>query len=318
MMNNNSNDAAHVSALNQRRLGRTDRYVTELGLGGAGLNGVYGRSNDDVTAIACVHRALELGINYIDTSPLYGESERRIGLALTEGGYDRDLIFLATKTGTGTQPRDYSRDGTLRSVERSLRLLHTDHLDLLQVHDPADDEIEAVFAPGGAVETLVELKAQGVIRAIGIGVRSHDFLRRAIRHGAFDTILTYADFNPVRQTARETLFPEAAARDVAIILGSPLLFGYLSDRPFGDLLREHKADGSGQNETAALRIREWAAAQNISNVQLALQYALREPRISTVLVGASTPEEIEQNVRAATTPLPETLWQRLADDLGVI
>lgn len=295
-----------------RRLGRTGQQVTELGLGGAGINGVYGRRTDEETGIACVRRAVELGVTYIDTSPLYGDSERRIGLAL-EGGL-RERVFLATKTGTRTRPKDYSADGTFRSVEQSLALLRTDHIDLMQIHDPED--IEPALAPGGALEALRKLKEQGVIGAIGLGVRSHEFLLRAIRHGAFDTILTYADFNPVRQTARETLFPEAAARDVGIILGSPLLFGYLSDRPWEDLLREHRSDGQGPNERGALRVRQWAQSHGISTLHLALRYCLREPRISTALVGASTPEEIEQNVRAATTPLPDTVWQSLAEPGG--
>ncbi len=290
--------------------------VTALGLGGAGLNNLYGKPSDDAQSVACVHRALELGINYIDTSPLYGESERRIGLALGENGRRND-VFLATKTGTGTQPHDYSRAGTLKSVENSLRLLGTDHVDLMQVHDPVNDEIEAVFAPGGALETLVELKEQKVIGAIGIGVRTHSFLLRAIRDGRFDTILTYADFNPARQTARDTLFGPATENDVAVILGSPLLFGYLSDRPWDELLKEHGDDGWGAEAQAARRVRDFADRHQISSLTLALQYALREERISTILVGASTAGEIEQNVRAVQTPLPDAIWTALADGLDV-
>ena len=299
-----------------RRLGRTGKMVTPIGLGGAGLNDLYGKKNDDGRAIACVHRALELGINYIDTSPLYGESERRIGLALGENGRRND-VFLATKTGTGTQPHDYSRDGTLKSVERSLQLLGTDHVDLMQVHDPVNDEIEAVFASGGALETLVELKEQKVIGAIGIGVRPHSFLLRAIHDGRFDTILTYADFNPARQTARETLFGPAKENDVAVILGSPLLFGYLSDRPWEELLKEHGDDGWGTEAQAAKRVRDFADRHGVSSLALALHYSLREERIATILIGAASPDEIEQNVQAAATPLPESIWSALADELAV-
>ena len=112
--------------LPKRRLGRTNLEVTSLSLGGAGLG------RDDVTddqAVDAVHRAIELGINYLDTSPLYGESERRVGLALDRGW--REKVYLATKTGTHPQWRgDYSASGTRRSVENSLRLLKTDNLDV--------------------------------------------------------------------------------------------------------------------------------------------------------------------------------------------
>ena len=306
-------DSTDILPLPQRRLGRTGAKVSAIGLGGAGLNGGYGRTVDDAAAVACVRRALELGVTLIDTSPLYGESERRIGLALEPG--DRDRVFLASKTGTGSHPKDYSRDGTFRSVERSLQRLRTDRLDLMQIHDP--DDLEPALAPGGALDALLQLKEEGVIGAIGLGVRSHGFLLRAIRHGAFDTILTYADFNLVRQSARETLFPEAAARDVSILLGSPLLFGYLSDRPWTDLLREHGSSGEGEDERRALAVREWAEARGISVLNLALQFCLREPRIGTILVGATSAEEIEQNVRAAAAPLPDQIWNDLEKELEV-
>ena len=296
-----------------RRLGRTGFQVTAVGLGGAGLNGGYGRTNDDETAVACVRRSIDLGVNYVDTSPLYGESERRIGLAL-EGSY-RDRVILATKTGTGYGAHDYSGDHTRRSVENSLKRLKTDRIDLMQIHDP--DDLDPALAPGGALDVLIEMKEQGVIGGIGLGVRSHDFLLRAIRHGAFDTILTYADFNLVQQTARETLFEEAARRDVGIILGSPLLFGLLSDRPWEAIMREQGSTGEKDYERRAMEVRRWAEARGISVLRLAIQYLLRETRIATALMGANTAVEMELNVQAATSPLPDEVWQSLEAELGI-
>ncbi len=123
--------SAQTNQLLKRRLGRTELLVTSLSLGGARIG------SDHVTddeAIEAVHRAITLGINYLDTSPLYGESERRVGLALADGW--REKIYLATKTGTHPKWRgDYSASGTRRSVENSLRLLGTDYLDVCLVHD---------------------------------------------------------------------------------------------------------------------------------------------------------------------------------------
>ncbi len=299
-----------------RRLGRLNCCVSQLGLGGAELTSqLYGRETSEAVAIATVQRALELGINYLDTSPLYGASEARLGLALQ--GVPRDSYFLATKTGTGTRPHDYSREGTQRSIEKSLRLLGTDYLDLMQIHDPDAIGFEQALASDGALDVLLELKEQGVIRGIGLGVRQHEFLRTAIEREEFDAILTYADFNLVRQTARENLFDAAIKNDKAIILGSPLLMGYLTDRPWEDLLREHGADGTSPDLQRVKEVRDWATQNGVSTLHLAIQFALREARISTLLVGASRPEEVEQNAHAATTPLPETLWQQLKDDLGI-
>ena len=155
--------------LPRRRLGRTNLEVTVLGMGGAGI----GRGEvTDAEAIAAVHRAIELGINYLDTSPLYGESERRVGLALKGG--KREQIYLATKTGT--HPKwlgDYSAEGTRRSVENSLELLGTSYLDLCLVHDPGS--MEPVIAEGAAFDELQKMRSEGLIRYIGLGVRQHEF-----------------------------------------------------------------------------------------------------------------------------------------------
>jgi L-galactose dehydrogenase len=301
------------SSLPTRRLGRTGKRVPLLGLGGAALNrNLYGKAHSEAESIATVHRALELGVTYIDTSAGYGDSEERIGRAL-EGGR-REQVFLATKTGTGTNPKDYSGDGTRRSIERSLKRLRTDYLDLVIIHDPED--LSPTLADGGALDVLLELKAQKVIGAIGLGVREHHFLRQAITHGAFDVILTYADFNLVRQTARENLFPLAEAHDVGIVLGSPLMYGWLSNRSWETLIQEHS--GRDEDRSRAKAIRDWAAAQNLDIVSLALQYVLRDTRIATVLTGAGSPEEIEENVRAATAePFNKVIWESLERDLGI-
>lgn len=299
--------------LERRILGRLGRTVTSLGLGGAGLHGVSGKQNTDARAIATVHAALEAGINYIDTSPGYGESERRLGLALR--GYPRERLFLATKTGTGVNPRNYTADHTYRSVERSLQRLGTDHLDLLQVHDP--DTFDEAFSLDGALGALIRLKEQKVIRGIGIGVRDHALLLHAIRHGAFDTILTYGDFNLAFQSAREDLFEEAQRNQVAIILGSPLFFGWLSDVAWDDVLLARNSDGQSDEERRVHAARRWAERRGLSKVHLSLQYCMRESRISTVLVGAETPEQMRQSIKSVTTPLPDSVWTDLSEEMGV-
>ncbi|MGV3723253.1 MAG: aldo/keto reductase, partial [Actinomycetota bacterium] len=218
-----------------RVLGRTGREVTALGLGCASLNDCYGRATHDEWAIATVRRALELGIRYFDTSAGYGESERRLGLGLQ--GWPREEYFLATKAGTRHGAKDYSADGTLRSVEESLRLLNTDCLDLLLIHDP--DDFTPAFQPGGALAALERLKAEGVIRAIGLGVRSHEHHRRAIRDGRFDAILTYLDYTLLGQPALP-LIDEAYEAGVAVALGSPLATGFLSGRPVAEVARDRQ------------------------------------------------------------------------------
>ncbi|MBV9471065.1 MAG: aldo/keto reductase [Abitibacteriaceae bacterium] len=298
--------------LPRRRLGRSQLRVPALALGGAGLGGAglatRGHEVNDKDGIETVRYALEQGINYIDTSPLYGESERRIGLALE--GVPRDSYILSSKTGTHPQRRgDYSWDGTLWSVENSLKLLKTDFIDLLLVHDPND--IEPVFAPRGALEALEELKTQGVIKSIGLGQRNHDFHRRAIESGRFDVILTYNDYHPLRTTAADWLLPLAAQHDVGVLNGAVLEHGMLAGNNADYLNNPTWQNFPARELAAARRLYAWCNERDIPVQALAFQMSLRQPLIHCTLTGAKTRAELEQNLEAATIPLPENVWEEL-------
>jgi len=284
--------------LSLRRLGRTDLKVTAFSMGGAGI----GRSNvTDDEAIEAVHRAIELGVNYLDTAPLYGESERRVGLALA-GGW-REKIYLATKTGTHPEWRgDYSASGTRRSVENSLRLLGTDYLDVCLVHDPSS--MDAVIAKDGAFEELQRMREEGLVKFIGLGVREHEFHRIAIETGVVDVILTYLDYNLIRQTAADSLLPLARENDIGVINGSPIAMGLLSG------LEPHPNSRPPDGEKA-YQLWKWAEENNQNLLNLAIQFCLRQPLIHINLTGSKDATEVEQNFVAATTPVPEEIWKRL-------
>jgi len=313
-------DGASIHDLPRRRLGRTDIMVTPVGIGGASLGHGYTTASSDEDAVAAIERAAELGIAYIDTSPGYGESERRIGLAFKSNPQLRKAFFLATKTGTGERPAGcdsdrYTADWTYRSVERSLRLMNTDHIELVQIHDPAS--LEPALGKDGALSALKNLKEQGAIRAIGLGVRSHELLLQAITHGDFDTILTYADFNLITQTARDVLFPAAEERDVAVILGSPILFGLLSNRSEEKLRLHSYVKRYPESGARIRRLSEWARGHNVRLMSLALQYCLRDERVSVVLVGTRNVAQVEEFVSSVLDPLPEDIWDQLKAEFGI-
>jgi aryl-alcohol dehydrogenase-like predicted oxidoreductase len=294
--------------MEKRRLGRSGLEVTALGLGGVGIGGLYGPVEEEV-ALATVREAIDRGINFIDTSPLYMESERRLGEALA-GGL-REKVFLSTKTGTHPERRgDFSWDGTHWSIENSLRLLRTDRLDLVLVHDP--DAMEPVLAPRGALEALESLRAQGVIGAIGLGQRRHDFHHQAIETGRFDVILTYNDYHPLRTTAAETILPLATERGVGVLNGSPLAHGLLVGRDPEALAQAVRSRVSERDLRAAGRLYRWCRERNLSMVAITLQFSLRQPGIHCTLTGPKTPAELAENLEAAATPLPEPIWDELA------
>jgi len=303
-----------ASGLTRNRLGRTGFYVTALGLGGAHLGRTPGGYSDEL-AVATVHRALELGVNLIDTSPMYGESQRRIGMALDEwyssGGRRQDII-ISTKTGRASDgAKDYSADGTRRSVEQSLGLLRTDYLDIMLVHDP--DDLSPVLGPGGALEALQELKAQGVVRAIGLGVRSHELHRRCIETGDFEVSLTHCDYNLVEQSAAVGVLTPAAAHDVGVLNGAAVLLGLLSGRDPREIAPQLRSFATEERMLRACALWDWAQARGVSLLALNLQFCMRESRIASTLAGASSPEEIETDVAAVSEGIPEDVWQELHD-----
>ena len=241
------------SALPRRQLGRTAIQVSALGFGTAPLGDLY-RQLDDGTAIAAVERALALGINLIDTSPLYGHglSEHRCGTAIRQ--LPRDQIVVCTKVGrwmdpfhgrgngsgfSGGQPHraviDYSYDGTMRSVEQSMLRLGTDRLDLLLIHDVdvwthGADAIEERFAEAmaGAYVALDRLRGEGVVAGIGIGVNEAEMCVRFAQAGSFDTILLAGRYSLLEQPALEHFLPLAQQQGIGVMLGGAFNSGILA------------------------------------------------------------------------------------------
>jgi aryl-alcohol dehydrogenase-like predicted oxidoreductase len=299
--------------LPQRRLGRSEIIVPAVALGGVAIGGRHVDVSEQ-EAIETVQYAVSQGINYIDTSPHYGESERRIGIALE--GISRDTVIISTKTGTHPTLRgDYSWDATMWSVENSLRTLRTDRIDLLLVHDPdrfSPEGLAPILAPDGALGALEHLKEQGTIKAIGLGQRRHDFHRQAIESGRFDVILTYNDYHPLNVSAGNYLLPLAAQCDVGVLNGSPLAHGLLTGKEPGQVDPRLLRFSSPGAIDAARRFFQWCQARGVSMFQVVFQFCLRQPLIHCTLVGAKTPAELEENLQAATTPLPETIWEDLA------
>lgn len=284
--------------LSKRRLGRTELEVTCLGMGGARIGG---NEVSDDEAVEAVRRAITLGINYLDTSPLYGQSERRVGLALADGW--REKIYLATKTGTHPKWRgDYSASGTRRSVENSLSLLGTDYLDVCLVHDPSN--MDPVVAKGGALDELQRMREEGLVKFIGLGVREHEFHKIAIETGIVDVILTYLDYTLVSQTANAWLLSFAYERDIGIVNGSPIAAGLLSGV-------EPDVNVRAPEGAKAHQLWQWAAENDLSLLNLAIQFCLRQPLIATNLSGSKNAREIEQNFAAATAPIADEVWEKL-------
>jgi len=260
-------------AMPRRPLGKTGVEVSALALGG--VIGMQRPPSEGHDPAAISERALGLGVNYFDTAPSYndGQSESNYGRVLERR---RAEVFLATKTG------DRSRDGTLRSVERSLKRLRTDRVDLLQIHGVSDRDDPAGWGkPDGVVAALRKLRDEKVVRFLGVtGHDSAAALRRSIEMYEFDTLLT--TLNPVarRRPFRDDLLAVANAKRMGVIAMKVMGGGngcLVAGNPFRKVLRPYHDETAHQVDIAAL-----------------IRYTLGLP-VSTAVIGVADAAQLAAN-----------------------
>ena len=300
--------------MKKRELGRTGFQVSELSLGGVFVPA----ANEEATPV--VRRALELGINYIDTAPGYRNSEELLGLALEE---EKRPYYISTKVGGRPKPFDPQNKGQLRySVEESLRLLKRDQIDILMVHEP-DRPGEYEWWPdktsfyGPVSEVLQELKDEKLIRFTGLGGTTTYQLSRIVETGAFDVVLTTFNYSLLWREAEHAVFPVAKKNGTAVIVGAAMQQGALT--------RKYNEVETGawwlspprQNQFKALY--EFVDELGMSLPELGLRFVISSPDISTALMGARSVQEVEANVAAVEKgPLDKDVLQRLDEVAAMV
>jgi aryl-alcohol dehydrogenase-like predicted oxidoreductase len=291
---------ATAGAMPTRNLGKTGYRVGIFSLGG---QSALERENNDAVAVPMVERALDLGVNYLDTSSIYGGpdrwSERYIGQVTKRR---RSEAFLASKT------KERTRDASMRMLEQSLKLLNTDHLDLWQLHDIGTmTDVEEVFAKGGAMEALLEAREQKMVRFLGLtGHHRPDSLMEGIKRFPFDTILLALNAADAHHYSFMTdLLPMAVERQMGIIGMKITGRGRLLSTWTPPSLEQQKRSWEGvvlANGPGTIGMRE------------AISYTLSLP-VSTVIIGCDTVVQLEENVRLARdfTPLSARQMADLAE-----
>ena len=314
---------SEAAVLPRRMLGKTDIDLTVFGVGGyLGLlvDEQANKVDGERAAIAAVRRALDLGVGYFDTAPSYGagEAERHLGLGLRElSAAERAGLRVSTKVGTHPEKSQlYDADSIRWSLERSLARLFCDAVDIVYVHDPVEDaHMDQILGPDGALQALEQLREEGVLKAIGLGVRNHRFLRRAIESGRFDAILPSYDFHPLRDSVRSVI-DEAAAAGMGVVNGSPYNAGLLAGRDLDEALRKRGAPAGDVARARALCA--WCGERDLDPGEVAMQYSLRHAPITCTLAGPRTADEVETNIQHVTANLPEALWTELHDFVATL
>src|ERR1039457_3579792 len=273
------------SSMPTRNLGKTGYKVGIFSLGG---QAALEHANNFDVAVPIVEKALDLGVNYIDTSSIYGGPERWSGQYVGNVmAHRRNEAFLATKT------KERTRDGSMRMIEKSLQLLQTDHVDLWQLHDIGTmTDINEIFAKGGAMEALVEMRQQGVVRYLGLtGHYRPDALIEGIHRHDFDTILMAMNAaDPHHYSFNEALLPLAVEKQMGIIgmkiPGRGLILSTWTPPPIEQ--QKHSWEGMTiqTDKPGTLNMRE------------AMYYTLSRP-VSTVIIGCDNIAQLEENVHLA-------------------
>lgn len=308
--------------------------VAGLGFGTAPLGNLYAEVGE-ADAAAALARALELGIRYFDTAPFYGHglAERRLGLALA--GRPRDGFMVSTKVGRliETDPAahahlndgfavhgsravfDYSRDGILRSFAASQKRLALDHIDILLLHDigrlthGARHPEMLRRALDEALPAMAELRNQGAVGAIGIGVNEIEVCRELLPRFPLDCIMLAGRYTLFEQAARG-LLDEAADTGVRILCAGPYNSGLLGNPAGpGNTYNYEPADAGTLRH--AQQIYTVCNADGVDVGAAALQFPLAHPAVAAVVAGMRSVAEVECSVRRLRQPLPATVWARL-------
>ncbi len=325
------------NSLPRRPLGKTGLHVSVLGFGAAPIADLY-ENVPETQATETVLAALNAGVNLVDTSPLYGRglSELRVGAALRH--FAPDDLVLSTKVGRVLDPfsdeggpsvfhgglthgirLDYGYDGTMRSLEQSLLRLGREKIDIALVHDldrwTHRDQLEAHYgtALDGAVKALTELREGGVIAGYGLGVNESDVAERFARDCDPDVILLAGRYSLLQQPALATFLPLMEQRNIGVILGGVFNSGILATGAVPGARYDY-APAPPEISSKVEQIEVVCSRHETPIRRAALHFALGHPAVSSLVLGAVSPEEVAQQVDDMSQPPPAEMWQELVSE----
>ena len=304
--------------MNTRILGRTGIAVSEMSIGGLFLSSIGG---DFEMSRRALLRALDMGVNYVDTAPGYFNSEEVLGKILQEV---KTRVIISTKLGGRPQPFDPKNKAQLvQSVETSLKLLHREVIDILMIHEPDRpaqydwwDAGEGYIGP--VREAMEDLKKRGVIRFTGLGGTTAYELGRIVDTGIFDVVLTAFNYSLLWREAECAVLPGARRMGMGIVVGAPFQQGGLARRWDDDVDRE---DGwmSPPRQAQFRRLYQLVDETGIPVGEMALRFLLSNPDVSCVLTGVRSAEEVAQNVAAAVKgPLAGDVLRRIDEIAAMV
>ena len=310
-----------------RELGRTGWKVSSISFGTWAIGSAWGTVNNE-DSLAALHRALDMGVNFFDTADVYGDgrSEKLLAQLKKER---KENFYIATKAGRRLNPHiasGYSRENITAFVERSLKNLNTDSVDLLQLHCPPTE----VYYMPEVFNVLDDLVKEGKLKFYGVSVEKVEEALKAIEYPGVQSVQII--YNIFRQRPAELFFPEARKRKIGILVRLPLSSGMLTGKMSKkstfeeDDHRNFNRHGeqfdrgetfSGVDFELSLKIVDELRSiipAGMSMTQFALRWALMHPAVTCAIPGAKNPAQTEENIKAADLdPIPDDLMKKAKD-----
>lgn len=295
--------------MQRTQLGKTGLNVSKLSMGGLF---VAGGGDELDAAVATLKRAYVLGINYVDTAPAYGKSEATLGRIFARSGRPE---ILSTKVGQdGFQAQN--PDVLKASIENSLKLLGTDHLEMVMIHEPDRPALTAWWTDmlkveGPVLDVLTDYRKQGIIRNIGLGGTGVTEMGHLVRSGKFDVVLTAFNYSLLYREAEDLVIAEARKRGMGVIVGSPLQQGGLATK-YPSVYDEKVYWLHPKRRRQFQELYALCDELKMSVAEMAIRFVASNPNVDTVLMGARNVQELEQNVASIEAgPLPAHVLARL-------
>ncbi len=327
--------------LNQ--IGKTALKVTQFGIGGTGFGNIY-KAMGDQDALDTLDAGWDAGVRYFDTAPLYGSglSEIRVGKGLAR--YPRNEFVISTKVGWRLEPiepgadqsgavsvfdnalpyrgvMDYSLDAAKRSLEESLQRLDTDHVEIVLMHDPDESvstqpnfEPYAVSHFKAAMDNvypwLDDLRRQGVVKAIGLGMNQWQMLYDFANAGDFDCFLLAGRYTLLEQESLQKFLPLCAQKQISIIVGGPYNSGILASGAVPGAYYNYAPAPHAITERVQ-QIEKVCAQYNVPLQSAALQFPFGHPTVAAIIPGARSAAELMQNIAYFKQTIPADFWAEL-------
>lgn len=299
--------------LDHTRLGHTGLTVPNLCFGTGGLTSAPDSPQTMETARATVRAIFDGPVNFIDTSRIYGRgrSEQRIGEVIRERGGLPPGFIVSTKLDLDFETRRFDGAAARRSLEASMRALGLDHFHILHLHDPEFiADITDVTGSNGSMVELMKMKEEGFCDAVGLGAGAVDVMMPLLRDWDFDVVLTHNRFTLINRNADE-MIDFALSRNVAVLNAAPYGGGVFA-KGSAVMPKYSYRDAPDDVLDSIRQIEAICARHGVPPGAVALQFSMRDKRVTSTVCGVSKPERVAETIAWANTRIPDAVWQELS------